>query len=191
MQHVLLCEGGGAQDRSAADARSTRRTPTRKKNIPADTFQQELVQRGLTAADMREGLRRELLAQKVIEQEVDAKVAVTDQEVTDFFNANRAQFNVPEESYRLAQIVITPVRDAQITNGTGDDATSPQAAAAKVQMLMERLKAGASFPSWRAVTRRTRRRRRAAATSGFCRSRGSSRRRRSCATRCSARIRGR
>ena len=116
-----------------------------KKNIPDEAFQQELTRRNLTAADMREGLRRELLTQKVIDQEVGSKIAVTDQEVTDFFNANRAQFNVAEESYHIAQIVVTPVRDAQIANGTGDDAATPQAAAAKVQMLMERLKAGASF----------------------------------------------
>ena len=116
-----------------------------KKNISDEAFQQELARRKVTADDMREGLRRELLAQKVIEQEVGSKVAVTDQEVADFFNANRAQFNVLEEGYHLAQIVVTPVRDPQLANRTGDDATSPQAAAAKVQMLMERLKAGASF----------------------------------------------
>jgi peptidyl-prolyl cis-trans isomerase SurA len=116
-----------------------------RKNIADDAFQQELTRRGLSAADMREGLRRELLTQKVIEQEVGSKIAVTDREVTDFFNANRAQFNVPEEAYHIAQIVITPVRDAQVANGTGDDATTPAAATAKVQMLMERLKAGASF----------------------------------------------
>src|SRR5262249_26624016 len=67
------------------------------------------------------------------------------QEVADAFTANRAQFNVAEESYRLAQIVVTPVREAQVANATGDDATTPQQAAAKVQMLMERLKTGASF----------------------------------------------
>ena len=116
-----------------------------KKNIPDDVFQQQLTQRGLTAADMREGLRRELLAQKVLTHEVTDKVAVTDQEITDFFNANKAQFNVPEEAYHLAQIVITPGPDQQISNGTGDDAQTPQAAAQKVQMLMERLKAGGSF----------------------------------------------
>jgi len=70
---------------------------------------------------------------------------VSDQEVSDFFNANRAQFNVAEESYHVAQIVVTPVRDARITNRTGDDAATPQAAVAKIQMLMERLKAGADF----------------------------------------------
>jgi peptidyl-prolyl cis-trans isomerase SurA len=116
-----------------------------KKNISDEAFQQELARRNLTAADMREGIRRELLAKKVIDQEIGSKITVSDQDVTDFFNANRSQFNVAEESYHIAQIVVTPVREAQVANATGDDAATPQAAAAKVQMLMERLKAGASF----------------------------------------------
>jgi peptidyl-prolyl cis-trans isomerase SurA len=116
-----------------------------KKNITDDAYQQELTRRNLTPADMREGLRRELLAQKVIDQEVVSKISVSDKEVTDFFNANRAQFNVGEEAYHIAQIVVTPVRDAQTANATGDDAATPQAAVAKVRMLMERLKTGASF----------------------------------------------
>ena len=116
-----------------------------KKNIADAEFQQEISRRGLTPADIREGLRRELLTEKVMSQEVGAKVTITDQEVSDFFNANRAQFNVAEEAYHVAQIVVTPVRDARVTNRTGDDAATPQAAVAKVQMLMERLKAGADF----------------------------------------------
>lgn len=116
-----------------------------KKNLDDQAFQQELARRSLTVADMREGLRRELLSQKVIDREILSKIAVTDQQVTDFFNANKAQFNIPEESYHIAQIVVTPGRDTQVNNGTGDDAATPQAAASKVQMLMERLKSGASF----------------------------------------------
>lgn len=115
------------------------------KNVSAEVFQQELTKRNLSTADMREGLRRELLTQKVIEQDVVAKVTVPEQEISGFFSANRAQFNVPEESYHLAHIVVTPGRDAQVANRSGDDATTPQAATAKVQMLMERLKAGGSF----------------------------------------------
>jgi len=116
-----------------------------KKNIPDDAFQQELTKRGVTAADMRESVRRELLTQKLIAQEVGAKVTVTSQEVSDFFLANRNQFNLAEESYHLAQIVVTPARDQQIANRTGDDAATPEAAATKVKMLMERLKGGANF----------------------------------------------
>jgi peptidyl-prolyl cis-trans isomerase SurA len=116
-----------------------------KANVTDDVFQQELTRRKLTVEDMREGLRREVLTQKVIDQEVGSKISVTEREVADFFTANRAQFNVQEESYHLAQIVVTPVRDARVANGTGDDAATPQAAVAKVRMLMERLKGGASF----------------------------------------------
>jgi peptidyl-prolyl cis-trans isomerase SurA len=116
-----------------------------KKNITDEAFQQELTKRGLTPADMREGLRHELLTRKVFDQEVGSKITVSSQEVSDFFLANRSQFNLTEDAYRIAQIVITPVREAQLTNRTGDDASTPQAAAAKVTKLMQQLKAGASF----------------------------------------------
>jgi peptidyl-prolyl cis-trans isomerase SurA len=117
----------------------------RKKNLTDAAFEEELKKRNLSAADMREGVRRELLAKKLLDQEVVAKVAVSDQEVNDFFNANRAQFTVAEESYRIAQIVISPDRAGQQTNRTGNDATTPQEAAFKVRMIMERLRAGARF----------------------------------------------
>jgi hypothetical protein len=116
-----------------------------KKNIPDAAFNQELAARNLTAADMREGLRRDLTARKVIEQEVASKITVTDKDVNDFFQANKAQFNLPEDAYHIAQIVVTATKEQQITNRTGDDATTPQAATAKAQMLMDRLKGGAPF----------------------------------------------
>ncbi len=116
-----------------------------KKNLTDEAFQGELKKRNLTEADMREGLQRELLAKKVIEREVTAKVNVTDQDVTDFYNANKAQFTVKEEAYRIAQIIVTPQRDGRPANRTGNDAGSPEEAAFKVRMIMERLKAGATF----------------------------------------------
>ena len=116
-----------------------------KQGISDEAYQKELTTRNLTTADMRDRLRRELITRKVLEQEIGSKITVTDQQVTDFFNANRSQFNLPEEAYHLAQIVVTPARDAQIANRTGDDASTPQAAAAKVKMLMERLQSGTPF----------------------------------------------
>jgi peptidyl-prolyl cis-trans isomerase SurA len=116
-----------------------------KKNLTDQAFQQQLTQRNLTTADMRETFRRQLVANKVIERDVTSKVAVTDQQVTDFFNANRAQFNVPEDAVHLAQIVVTPAPDPQLANRTGDDATTAAAAAAKTAMLMQRLQQGTPF----------------------------------------------
>ena len=117
----------------------------RKKNLTDEQFEAELKKRDLTPDDMRESLRRELVTQKLLDQEVSAKVNVSDQEVSDFYNANRAQFTLPEESYRIAQIVVTPQDEPQQANRTGNDATTPQEAAFKVRMIMERLKSGASF----------------------------------------------
>jgi peptidyl-prolyl cis-trans isomerase SurA len=116
-----------------------------KANLTEEAFQQELTKRNLTAADMKEGLRRQLLTNKLMSQEVTSKVIVTDQQVTDFFNANRAQFNLTEDAFHLAQIIVTPARDEQLANRTGDDATTPQAAANKIQQLMQRLQGGGSF----------------------------------------------
>ena len=70
-----------------------------KANISDDAFKQELSKRNLTAEDMRDGLKRELLTQRMIEKEVRSKVNVTEQEVNAFFDANRARFNFPEEAY--------------------------------------------------------------------------------------------
>ena len=116
-----------------------------KQNISDEAFQKELSQRDLTMTDLRERLRRELVVRKLMEREIGSKVAVTDQDVTDFFNANRPQFNFAEDTFHLAQIVVTPVRDSQTANRRGDDATTPQAAGAKIAMLMGRLKEGATF----------------------------------------------
>ena len=116
-----------------------------RKNIPDATFTEELAKRSLTVGDMREGLRRDLLIQKLFERDVTSKVSVSDQDVTSFFEANKAQFNRTEEAYRIAQIVITPVREARVANRTGNDATTPQEAAEKVRMIMDRLKGGAAF----------------------------------------------
>jgi peptidyl-prolyl cis-trans isomerase SurA len=144
LQEILLAKAAESKI-EVTDSELDTAYAAAKKNITDEVFQQELIRRNLTAADMRDGLRRELLSQKVIEREVQSKIAVTDQEVTEFFNANRARFNFPEEAYHIAQIVVTPVGDPQRANRTGDDAVTPQAAAAKTKMLMERLKAGASF----------------------------------------------
>jgi parvulin-like peptidyl-prolyl isomerase len=116
-----------------------------KKDIPPSAFESELKSRNLTAEDMREDMRRNLLAQKVVEQEVVAKATPTDQEITAFFESNKAQFNRTEDAVRIAQIVITPVREPQRTNRSGDDASTPQEATAKAQMIMQRLKDGTPF----------------------------------------------
>ena len=162
-----------------------------RKNMSEEAFQQELARRHLTAADMRDGLRRELLVQKLFTREVSSKVSVTDQEISAFYEANKSQFNRPEDAYRVAQIVVTPVRENQIANRTGSDATTALESVKKIQMIMERLKGAPSSAKWRPTSPRIRRPLRAAATwvSSRCRSFKSIRH--DCGTRSSTPSRGR
>jgi len=144
LQDILVARAA-ASKLEVTDAELEAAFAERKKNMPDDAFRKELAQRGLTADDMKAGLRKELIAQKVVERDVVTKVVVSEQEVSDFYAANRAQFNLTEPAYHIAQIVITPTRDEGINNRANDDATTPEAASAKATMLLERLKGGASF----------------------------------------------
>lgn len=144
LQDILLARAG-ALNIQVTDAELDAAYAERRQNMTDAAFEEELKKRSLSAADLRETLRRELLTNKLVEQEVTSKINVTDQEVTDFYNANKAQFTLAEESYRLAQIVVSPDRAPRQVNRTGNDATTPQEATFKVRMIMERLKAGASF----------------------------------------------
>jgi|SRR5579862_525999 len=117
----------------------------RKKNFPEDVFQRELAARGLTAEDVKDGLRQDLAAQKVIDHEVTSKINITDQDIAAFYDANRAQFNLAEPSYHIAQIVITPVRDQQIVNRLNDDATTIEESNRKAKLVMDKLRSGTHF----------------------------------------------
>lgn len=143
-QEILVAKARELQ-LAVTDAELDEAYKTRWGSVPEADLTQELTSRGLTVDDIRAALRQDLLAQKVLEQEVTAKVTVTDEDVTAFFEANRAQFNRDEEAYHLAQIVVTPAREPQQVNRTGSDATNAQEANAKVNQLIERLKAGDDF----------------------------------------------
>jgi peptidyl-prolyl cis-trans isomerase SurA len=142
-QDLLLAKAKAAGV-TVTDAEIDTAFTERKQNMTEEAFQKEIAQRGLTAAEMKDGLRRELTVQKLMEQAVDATIKVTDQDVTNYYNAHREQFHLTEPTYHIAQIVVTPT-PGQVTNRQHDDAATPEAATRKMQMLAERLKAGTPF----------------------------------------------
>jgi len=101
--------------------------------------------RGYTVDDLKVAIRQQLSIQKVINREVVSKITVTDQDVQDFYNQNRAQFNVAETQYRLAQIVVTPHKDPGLRNRKNDDATTDAEARRKAAALAQQLSTGADF----------------------------------------------
>ncbi len=110
-----------------------------------DEFQRQLKGRCFSADDFKQQIRQKLTIQKLLNREVASKVTITDQEVADFYNQNRAQYNYPETRYQLAEIVITPRKDQLIRNRKNDDATTDAEAKQKCSVLVEKLNSGADF----------------------------------------------
>lgn len=110
-----------------------------------DEFQRRLRDQGMSVDDLKQDLRRQLSIQKLLNREVLAKISISDQDVADFYNANKSQFNVAETTYHLAQIKVTPRKDPQIRNRKNDDATNEAEAVRKIKMLMDKLNSGADF----------------------------------------------
>jgi len=110
-----------------------------------DEFQRTLKDRGVTTDDLKQDIRKQLTVQKLLNREVEAKISITDQDISAFYNQNRAQFNVAETQYRVAQILVTPHKDPQLHNRKNDDATTDVEARRKSAALLQQLANGADF----------------------------------------------
>ena len=110
-----------------------------------EQFQKLLQQRKMSVPDLKGQLRRELSVQKLFNKEIGAHISISDADVTAFYNANKAAYNVPENMVHLAQILVTPTPDPNVRNLKGDKAQNEEQARTKIQMLQLRLKQGDDF----------------------------------------------
>lgn len=108
-------------------------------------FEKKLKDQSITAAVLRDEVRNSLIINKLINKEIQSRISVSDAEIEDYYRRNKANYNVPETQYHLAQIEVTPERDPQVRNLKKDDATSAVAAERKTQALYARLRAGDDF----------------------------------------------
>ena len=145
INNEILLERAKKLNLEASDGEVEDKFTEMKSPYTEEEFQRQLKERGLSVDDLKKGLKRQLSTEKLLNREVVAKISITDQDVTDFYNANKAQFNVAEPQYRIAQIVVTPRKEPQIRNRKNDDATNEAEAQRKIKMLMDRLNSGADF----------------------------------------------
>ena len=145
INNEILLERAKKLNLEASDGEVEDKFTELKSPYTEDEFQRQLKSGGVSVDDLKRDLRRQLSITKLMNREVVAKIAITDQDVADFYNSNKAQFNVAEPQYRIAQIVVTPRKEPQIRNRKNDDATNEAEAQRKVKMLMDRLNSGADF----------------------------------------------
>ena len=117
-----------------------------KQGGTVEEWEKYLKENDLTEEQVREDARKNLAIGK-LQDKLYGKITIRDQEVVDYFNANKAQY-VDPRGVSLADIVADP-RDNTPDNLSGgaaqDDAKSETEAKAKIDRLYAQLKSGADF----------------------------------------------
>ena len=110
-----------------------------------EQFDSRLKERGITMDDFRRDLRRSITIDKVINKEITSKINVTDSDISAYYNQHKAEFNLIEPQYHLAQILVTPGPKPQVKNL--QKAQNDAEAKKKIQQLVNRLDSGEDFAS--------------------------------------------
>lgn len=130
----------------ATDDEVDRKLNEIKSPYTAEQFNQRLQERKLSLDDFKRDIRRSLTADKVLHKEVISKINITEQDVTDYYNSHKAEFNLIEPRYHLAHILVTSSPEPQGGNN-GNKAHNEAEARKKIQTVLTRLEAGDDFAS--------------------------------------------
>ncbi|HEY4961172.1 MAG TPA: SurA N-terminal domain-containing protein [Terriglobales bacterium] len=109
-------------------------------------FDKRLADRKITLADFKADLRRSITVEKVLNKEVTSKINVTDEDITAYYEQHKAEFNLIEPQFHLAQVLVTSQPNPQ-TRNVANKAQNDAEARKKIQMIENRLDSGEDFAS--------------------------------------------
>jgi peptidyl-prolyl cis-trans isomerase SurA len=148
--HTLIVETiveqrAAKQNLTAADTEVDSKLAEMKAPYTEEQFQAKLTASNLTLDELKRDLRRNLTQDKLINKEINSRITVTDADVTNYYNAHKADFNLIEPAYHLAQIEVTSQSSAQPGNLQNNKATSDADAHKKIQAIKSRIDSGEDF----------------------------------------------
>jgi peptidyl-prolyl cis-trans isomerase SurA len=140
----ILLEMAATSGLSTTDAEVDIKFTEIKTQYTEEQFDQMLKQQKMTVEDLKDEMRRTLTLEKLVTKEITSRIEVSDAEIGDFYEKNKASYNLPE-TYHIAHIMVTPVQDGRITNAKRDDAKTPGEALAKASRLLREIQGGMDF----------------------------------------------
>ncbi|MFZ0704496.1 MAG: SurA N-terminal domain-containing protein [Candidatus Korobacteraceae bacterium] len=110
-----------------------------------EEFDKRLKAQGITLDDLKRDLRRSITVDKVLNKEVTSKINITDADISSYYEEHKAEFNLVETRYRLAQILVTtePNPQMKLPNKAQNEADARK----KIQTAENRLDSGEDFSS--------------------------------------------
>ena len=112
-----------------------------------EEFDKQLKARNITLDDLKRDLRRSLTKTKLLNKEIESKISITDAEISSSYAEHKAEFNLIEPQYHLAQIAVTSGPAQQTANLQNNKASGDADAKKKIQILHNKLDSGEDFSS--------------------------------------------
>jgi peptidyl-prolyl cis-trans isomerase SurA len=110
-----------------------------------EEFDKQLQARNISLDDLKRDLRRSLTKTKLMNKEIESKINITDAEISRTYEEHKADFNLIEPQYHLAQIAVTSGPAQQAGNLQNNKASGDADAKKKIQALQNRLESGEDF----------------------------------------------
>ena len=110
-----------------------------------EEFDKRMKDRNSTIDDLKRDIRKSLTIDKVLNKEITSKINISDGDISSYYNAHKAEFNLIEPQFHLSQILVTSQPNPQVRNLKNDKAQNEADAKKKVQQLVNRLDSGEDF----------------------------------------------
>jgi peptidyl-prolyl cis-trans isomerase SurA len=147
----ILAQRAAKLNLAATDEEVDSQISEMKAPFTEEEFKSRLAEKHLTMTELRHDVQREKTTKKLLNKEINSKINITDEDISNYYNAHKLDFDLPEPKYHLAQIVVTdsPAPAGQQGGGVGNlqnsKATTPAEAEKKITMLHNRLETGEDF----------------------------------------------
>jgi peptidyl-prolyl cis-trans isomerase SurA len=133
------------QNLTATDAEVDAKLAEMKAPFTEEQFQARLTASGRSLDDLKKDLRRSLTIEKLLNKEINSRITVTDADVSNYYNQHKAEFNLIEAQYHLAQIQVTDQGAVPSGNLQDNKVNNDAEARKKIQVLKNRIDAGDDF----------------------------------------------
>jgi peptidyl-prolyl cis-trans isomerase SurA len=143
----ILMQRAAKQNLVATDEEVNDRLNEIKAPFTKEEFQKRLDSQHMTLDDLKREIRRNRTEEKLFNKEITSRINITDADITSYYNDHKADFNLIEPRYHLAQIVVTgqPLPPQQVGNLQNSKAMNEAEAKRKIETLHNRLESGDDF----------------------------------------------
>lgn len=147
IDHEILMQRAAKLNLTANDEEVQSKLDEIKAPYTQEEFQKWLDQQHMTLDKLKQEIRRNKTEEKLFNKEINSKINITDTDISNYYNAHKADFNLIEPEYHIAQIVVTsiPAPPQQAGNLKNSKATNDAEAKRKIEMLHNQIASGEDF----------------------------------------------